>query len=239
MLNITFCQDKAQRYTWHYSFYAYWLRPMNHSLKTSVLMLGAAAVLASSPAFAQDRQDKPAVAGEIKLNPQLPVGGTVQTDILPGAPAVKPIAGAPGQGVSAGSVQPGAAVPAGLPTVPGVQASAETAAPAAEAAQADEPLTKNFVPGQPVPTYATLADAAAAGVEPLPQLTLKGQEPTEAPAKAGFNWKDPHAYMAWLQAQLAGPGGYAAGGGFVLLGVVWLWLRNRRANAAWEGTEED
>lgn len=215
---------------------------MNHPLKTTVLMLGAAAVLASSAVFAQDKQDKPAVAGEIRLNPQLPAGGTVQTDLLPVAPAVKPspaVPGAQAQGVATGSLQAGAALPTGLPPVPGVQAPAEAAAQAAEGAQAAEPLTKNFVPGQPVPTYATLADAAAAGLEPLPELALKGQEPTEAPLDTGFDWKDPHAYMTWLQTQLAGPGGYAAGGGFVLLGIGWLWLRNRRANAAWEGTEED
>jgi hypothetical protein len=164
-------------------------------------------------------QDTPANAGELRLNPAIPVagGGRVQTDLVPHSPSSAPSVAA------AASAPPISAIGAGVPRIPG---AGDPPTPGATP-PAEEPLTKNFVPGEPVPTYATLEAAAAAGVEPLPALQPEAPEPPPGaePLAKSFNWKSPQAYLQWLHANTSDAMLYGGGGLFVLLAAGWIALR--------------
>lgn len=187
-------------------------------------------------------QDQAPAGGHIKLNTQVPepTGSRVQTDLYaqplvtqtpaptPAAPQAPTLDGLPRLGDDTLKAAPAA----GTVPAPGIQAPAP-------AADAPEPLTKNFVPGQPVPTYATLQDAAAAGVDPLPEVSLQGVEaaaPTNASSTpAWLSWVPPGVMDALRQLSkqplllLGGLGGLA----------LLLALRRVRANRGQSAGEQD
>jgi len=174
-------------------------------------------------------QPVPANVGELKLNPSIPAPGVerIETDLVPRT-TVSP---AP---VAANAV-PAPVVGEGVPRIPGAgdaptPATSPTAGAAnlgQPAAPAQEPLTKNFVAGEPVPTYATMRAAADAGIEPLPALQLEAPEPLPGfdLAEKAFDWKSPHAYLQWFQANPADAMLYGGGGLFVLIAAGWIVLR--------------
>lgn len=204
-------------------------------MKHLVSAFGLLALSATLSAHAQqDLTEKP-YAGEIKLTPQIPgsVGTRVQTEIgvqvTPASNAPVPVAAPAGAGPVPGVTLP--RIPAAGDSTPAPPAAQAAEPAAAEPTPADEPLTKNFVPGQPVPTYATLQQAAEAGVDPLPSMSLENAEPVEAPApQRSFDWTDPHAYLAWFQSNTNDALLYGGGGFFILLALGWLALRRSARN---------
>lgn len=129
--------------------------------------------------------------------------GTVMTDIH--ATPVEPKAGSAAK--SAAPVDKTAAFPSipaagaasssAAPAPAGGTASAPTSAPAPTAAASD--------PVAPVKTYATLSDAAKAGVDPLNELqelksAVKEALPEIVPV---FDWRNPQSYLDWVKAHQA------------------------------------
>ncbi len=187
--------------------------------KISSLILASLTVCALPAVAELSDAAKPA---EIKLQPEIPGerDRRVQTpiDLTPVAPAALP--------------------PAALPDAfPGVPRIASDAAPAGVALSApapvpgDPPLTKNFVPGQPVPTYPTLAAAAAAGVDPLPELSLEGAALTseESAANVRFDWANLSSYLTWFQANPSQALLYGGSALAALLLGAWALIRNGRS----------
>ncbi len=181
----------------------------------SLMTATAPAAAAGTPTPAQD--------ASIKLNyPAPPVQGgrTVETDI---APPPTPSSPAPVKQVAS---QPPAMQ---MPTIAAAGQPPDVAASAASGA-ASTPATglqPGVVPGQPMRTYATMADAAKAGIDPLNEAERK---PVAAPAPspvvaAGFNWLDPQSYRQWLDAHRQVVFKYAA---MVLVAALAGWLYSRR-----------
>lgn len=189
------------------------MKTLRLPLLNALLALGAGL---SGSALAQAQAPAPSATpagGHLKLNTPVPepTGARVQTDLLARPLVSQPVEAAPPQVVA----NPGlprltednlkAAPVAGSSAAPSGQApETQTSAVQEPSTDAPAPLTKNFVPGQPVPTYATLQDAAAAGVDPLPELSLEGggvsaSGATGAPLPSWLSWVPPGVLNALRQ----------------------------------------
>lgn len=168
----------------------------------------ALVLLALAPMVAQAQSASTAPAAnsdgrEIRLNHSTPPAtgqrGTVMTDIRP-VPTT-PSATSPSTTVAADPT-------AGFPSIPAAgPAGASSPAPSTGTVPAPGPLA-------PVKAYATLAEAAQAGIDPLKELEVSVAPPqvkAEPTAPAAFNWKDPLSYLAWAKANQAMALKYAAG----------------------------
>ena len=164
--------------------------------------------------------------------------------------ASSPVAGGP---VQPAPVSP--QVAAGVPMIPGSLAAAQPApttaaaptpasviAPVAAEPVASAPATaapdaasrgafaaataSGLTPGVPVKVYATLGEAAKAGIDPLGE---RKAEPAPAPqpvAQAGFNWKSPDAYLAFARQHKSET--IQGGLGLLVAALILLLLRRRR-----------
>ncbi|KWU24766.1 hypothetical protein [Burkholderia cenocepacia] len=105
-------------------------------------------------------------------------------------------------------------VAAGVPMIPGSLATsapvaATVAATAAPAQVASQPVASSAVsaeaiapaaasgiaPGVPVKVYATLTDAAKAGIDPLGERKVAPAPVEQSTVSRGFDWKNPKAYV--------------------------------------------
>lgn len=86
-----------------------------------------------------------------------------------------------------------------------------------------------MVPGAPVKTYATLADAAKDGVDPLKELQTKPATlpPMANAGKKSFDYTNPGSYINWVTDNLGEKGVYGLGAGLLVL-LVLGFLRSRR-----------
>jgi hypothetical protein len=136
--------------------------------------------------------------------------GTISTDLRPAPPK---------------DLTPSGPIPAVTET------EAQTGLPAIAAAGVEPVISPGgtvpapLIPGQPLKTYATLADAAKAGIDPL-RVPVEVSEalPEMAPASS-TSWS---SALAWARAQpfyLALP----IGGATVLLLAALFWVRRRGA----------
>lgn len=196
-------------------------------------VLTLALLVASGSAIAQSSTSAPNEgARELKLAapPASMRSGRIEVDLVPGGrnsgSDVAPAAPSQAQG-------PQLPDTGGLPRIPAADSTAPLApaavgSPTASPGAGLDPVTKGFQPGQPVPTYSTMQEAAQAGLDPMPELALSASErdAQEPVARMSFDWKDPGAYLAWIQANTASVGMYG-GGLFVLLAAGWLVLRRR------------
>jgi hypothetical protein len=97
-----------------------------------------------------------------------------------------------------------ATAPSGLPMIPASDPTNKATVPAATST-AGAPSTGTPVAGQPVTTYATMAQAAKAGVDPLneqkssPTITPAATRPAPVVA-AVFDLKNPASWLPWVQA---------------------------------------
>jgi hypothetical protein len=202
------------------------------------------AALIASPAFASNDADGKAFT--LKVEGQgIPVRGTIQTDVVQNldgsaapastatssaqpptaqaAPATPPAASGMPQIAGASTPGQGASAPAAAPPAATEQVTTQAAAPAPAAA----PGQVGLVPGEPAKVYTTLAAAAEAGVDPLNERKISVSKPkaAEEDAQPGFDWRDPGAYLSFVQANEK----LAKMGGFGLLGAILLvWLVRRR-----------
>jgi len=90
--------------------------------------------------------------------------------------------------------------PSGMPMIP----ASDPTNKAAASNPAGTPSTSTPVAGQPVMTYATMAQAAKAGVDPLnEQKSAPTTTPAAAPAApvvaVGFDLKNPASWLSWVQ----------------------------------------
>jgi len=109
---------------------------------------------------------------------------------------------------------PGAAAP--VAAAPG--AASPVAVPAAAAS--------GIAPGVPVKVYATLGEAAKAGIDPLGERKAESAPAPQPVAQAGFNWKSPDAYLAFARQHKSE---FIQGGlGLLVAALILLLLRRRR-----------
>jgi hypothetical protein len=172
-------------------------------------------------------QDVPANVGELKLNTTVPLAGNERVEIGFTLQETPPPA------VTAPAAAPTPAVGVGVPRIPGAgDVQTQGVSPGTAAADpvqpaTPEPLTKSFMPGEPVPTYATMQAAADAGIEPLPTLPreVTGPLPAVDPYEEGFNWGSAQAYLQWFQERPTDVMLYGGGGLSVLTASAWVVLR--------------
>jgi len=197
-------------------------------------LAAACLVLAlTSPALAAQPEQDPGYTSQIRLNPNVPskVPGEVQTN-LPDAEKAAAILAA--RAAALAPAEPAVLpppIPAGLPAVPASLDPAPASAQASPAASPDGAPTPppGFVAGEPLPTYATMAEAASAGVAPFKddKPLVLAAPPLAAPDDESFNWGNPDAYLDWIAANPL-HGGLAAGGGVLfLLVLMGAWMRRQ------------
>lgn len=99
-----------------------------------------------------------------------------------------------------------APAPSGMPMIPASEpANTAASAPASTTATSAPTNPATTAPGQPVTVYATMAQAAKAGVDPLNELKPTAPVATTASAPAapvtasGFNLKNPGSWLPWVQ----------------------------------------
>lgn len=163
-----------------------------------------------------------------KLNPAVPgatSAGTIQSDLLAG------MGEASSPAVTAGMPM----VPASDPNAAAASVAPVASAPAAAAPQGPAALPASAMPGVqpgvPVPVYTTMAQAAAAGVDPLgeraPVQASAAAAEAPSPEVAVFDVTNPASWLPWLQANQDAALRY---GGLALLGVaVGMLMARRRA----------
>lgn len=156
-------------------------------------------------------------AGQIQLTPRVPEKGPDATSALPtNLPRPEQLEA---ERIQREREQQAAALPNpvdnGMPKVPASESA--TAAPASGDA--------NFVVGQPVPTYATMEEAAAAGVDPYRVKGSPGIPQGESSTMESFDWTSLDSYLDWIAAHETN-GLLALGAAlFAVLVVVGLALR--------------
>ncbi len=131
-------------------------------------------------------------------------------------------------GPTGGGAQP---LPPNLPPIPaaGGANSPEPAAKAADPRSAVAPQASASAVIGPVKAYATMAEAAAAGVDPLKELTVaapKVQAQSE-PVPAAFDWRNLDSYIAMFKQHREMAIKYGAGVLVALLAAA-LFLRQRK-----------
>jgi len=146
------------------------------------------------------------------------------------------IAPAPAQSAAAAPTTvapaPAVAVPTGLPMIPASDPNNHAKVPQPTVT----PTSSNgLVPGQPVATYATMAQAAEAGIDPLNERKPATSTPAAASAPApvvtttGFDVKNPASWLAWAKSHREEAFKFGFGALAVLVvGVVLGRIRARR-----------
>lgn len=144
-------------------------------------------------------------AAEFSLKPkskEAPGQVSLLPKIIPPASPSAPASAVPGTVDALGGQRlPGVQDTSLLPPIAAVTAGAASAASAPAGAASLPAANPGLVPGQPVKVYATLGEAAKAGVDPLKDLpkAASAVAPVQPEAPAAFNWRDPKALMAWAR----------------------------------------
>lgn len=125
-----------------------------------------------------------------------------------------------------------ATAPVGLPMIPASDPNNHAKAPEPSVTPTSP---SGLVPGQPVATYATMAQAAAAGIDPLNEHKLAADKPVVASAPTpsvtatGFDVKNPSSWLAWAKSHREEAFKFGFGGLSVLVvGIVFARIRARR-----------
>lgn len=158
-----------------------------------------------------------------KLNPTVPGAvstGTIQSDLLANM-------GAPSSPATSSGMP---MVPASDPNAPAAPTSSEPAAAVPDVtASAPVEAMPGVKPGVPVPVYTTMAEAAAAGVDPLgerkPQQASAPTVEAAPPVSSAFELTQPATWLPWL---LANKGGLLRFGSLAVLCIAAGTLLGRR-----------
>lgn len=166
----------------------------------ALVFLAFAPFVAQAQATASAPVAKPD-AKEMQLTLPGPPGpgqrGTVMTDIR--AVPVEPKTSAGTKAAAPGDKT------AAFPSIPAAGGAPSSTAPTASATSAatatPAPTAAASEPVAPVKTYATLSDAAKAGVDPLKELQDLKPAVKEAPPETApvFDWRNPQSYLDWVK----------------------------------------